>query len=400
VRHAKLIGGVLSAALALGAAMTVASSASAAEPEWGRCVAVKAKGHYEDSRCTKEDFKESKSSHEKKYKGKFEWLPGVQVDCVEAKHGRYSDSGCTTEEFKENPKTHEIKYKGKYEQIGNGGPRFEGENVSTITIKISGNACEPVQQGGQTPAERFPRSACPDGDYRQRATKADKVRCETSHVSGEVVSSDEVANVSLRFAGCTSIAFNLPGEVLSTTPGLPLGEIAFGALKGRLGYINRPSHEVGLLLEPVTQPGPIVEYVDAKPTESSFEYAKEFVLGAGDVTEGSFWEAMDAGTPGEPNGHDGVIAAIGPIDSMTGTFEQNYNTEQTERQCTEPACFEPEEETFTNLPRSFEGGRLEALEAYEESVSPPHIAGSDWESADLALQLSDTMAGGPVEIKG
>ena len=55
---------------------------------------MKSKGHYEDSNCAKEDFKENKK-HEKKCKGKFEWDSGAAAVCFAQKHGKYKDAGCT-----------------------------------------------------------------------------------------------------------------------------------------------------------------------------------------------------------------------------------------------------------------------------------------------------------------
>ena len=60
MKRVKLIWLAAVAAFALTAVAVTAGSASAAEPEWGHCVPVKSKGHYEDGNCTKEDFKENK----------------------------------------------------------------------------------------------------------------------------------------------------------------------------------------------------------------------------------------------------------------------------------------------------------------------------------------------------
>ena len=94
MKRVKLIWLAVMAAFALTAVAVTAGSASAAEPEWGHCVSVKSKGHYEDSNCTKEDFKENKK-HVKKYKGKFEWDSGAAAACFGQKHGKYKDAGCT-----------------------------------------------------------------------------------------------------------------------------------------------------------------------------------------------------------------------------------------------------------------------------------------------------------------
>ena len=59
------------------------------------------------------------------------------------------------------------------------------------------------------------------------------MECETEHATGEAVASDEVANVSVRFKGCTF--FGDP----ATTAGLAAGEIQTNLLKGKLGYIKK-----------------------------------------------------------------------------------------------------------------------------------------------------------------
>ena len=123
VKRVKLIWLASLAAFALTAVAVTATSASAAEPEWGHCVAVKSKGHYEDSNCSKEAFTENKK-HVKKYKGKFEWDSGAAAACYAQKHGKYKDSGCTElDEKKGSPK-------GKYEKTG--GPKFTGEGGAGV----------------------------------------------------------------------------------------------------------------------------------------------------------------------------------------------------------------------------------------------------------------------------
>src|ERR1700728_4705272 len=107
----KIIGACLVAVFALAA--VAVSSASAAEPEWGRCVSAK-KGHYKDANCQEKDEKNGKG------KGKFEWVPGAQSDCIAQKKGKYKESKCETLDEKNG------KAKGKYEKTGGGKFAAEG----------------------------------------------------------------------------------------------------------------------------------------------------------------------------------------------------------------------------------------------------------------------------------
>ena len=126
MKRVKLIWLAVMAAFALTAVAVTATSASAAEPEWGHCVSVKSKGHYEDSNCTKEDFKENKA-HVKKYKGKFEWLPGAAAACFAQKHGKYKDAACTEEDLKKGATQGQIR-KDRRPQIHRRRRRGHAEN--------------------------------------------------------------------------------------------------------------------------------------------------------------------------------------------------------------------------------------------------------------------------------
>jgi hypothetical protein len=86
-------------AAALAFAAVAASSAAAAGPEYGQCVAKK-KGKYSDAGCTTLAIK-----------GTYEWTPGPPPNCVGVKkHGNYSESKCETLDLKKG------KPKGKFEK--------------------------------------------------------------------------------------------------------------------------------------------------------------------------------------------------------------------------------------------------------------------------------------------
>jgi hypothetical protein len=379
VKHVRIIGACLIAVFALVA--VAVTNASASEPEWGRCVSVKSKGHFEESNCKKEDFKESKGK--KTYKGKFEWLSGAQADCVAQKKGHYSDSACTKEDFKENTKTHVKTYKGKYEKTG--GPKFTAEGGAGVLTAV-GYTCR-LAPGNTRP---LPREDCAH-EYGEGVSLT-KVECTKENATGEATGTDEVANVSVRFKGCVS--FGLP----ATTIGLLAGEIQVSTLKGRLGYLNKAAHEVGVLLEPAALGGQFAEF--------ELVFAEEIVhVGVGNVAEGSFYEAQQPDpTPGTPTGNDGVISPITPVNQMTHTFTQDYRIEQvrpypcTDHEC-EPAAEREEWEATVNIPNHFEGGPFTALEWKITKDIPEEEFHSAWAPAGEEINNVNTVEG-EAEIKG
>ena len=371
VKRVKLIWLAALAAFALTAVAVTASSASAAEPEWGHCVSVKSKGHFEDGNCTKEDFKENKA-HEKKYKGKFEWDSGAAAACFAQKHGKYKDAGCTElDEKKGAPK-------GKYEKTG--GPKFTAEAGAGI-LKTAINNCHEFN--------KHPRG--PGCNYEMTPISP-AVECESEHATGEAAGSDQVTNVSVRFKGC--VAFGSP----ATTEGLAAGEIQVNPLKGRLGYINKATHEVGVLLEPVTSGGVFAEFL-------SVEGEVLQRVGEGNATEGSFYEETG---PGEPTGHDGIISPITPVNQMTHTFTQVYRLEELNPyippQCAKVSCKQEEDfggegtVDFLNIPSHFEGGPLEELEV-DQTYPQQEELGYEWDSGGEEITNVNTVEGN-VEIKG
>ena len=197
----------------------------------------------------------------------------------------------------------------------------------------------------------------------------------------------------MRFAGCTSF-----GEP-ATTPGLPAGEIQTAPFKGRLGYINKATHAVGVLLQPATAGGPFAEF-------EVFEGQKVDHVGAGSAAEGAFYEEAS----GTPTGNDGVISPITPINQMTHTFTQNYRTEtiapyepvscpisHTCPHGDENFAEEPAKDIL-NIPSHFEGGPVEALENYLANSEPGNGTGS-WSPAGQEITNVNTVEG-EAEIKG
>ena len=371
MKHVKIIGLCLVAVFALVA--VAASSASAAEPEWGHCVAVKSKGHYEDSNCTKEDFKESKS-HKRTYKGKFEWDSGATAACFPQKHGKYKDSACTVEDVKKG------KPVGKYEKTG--GPKFTGQGGAGV-LQVVFYDCE--KEGTY---KRRPRKDCEGKGYEEAS--GSNVECTNEKATGESKGLDEVADVTVRFTGCT--AFGTP----ATTAGLAPGEIQTKTLKGRLGYINKATHDVGVLLEPAVANGAFAGFEVA-------EGVLEVAVGVGNAAEGTFYEG--AGTPGNPSGNDGIISPITPVSQMTHTFTQSYRTEETSFPCPENCenGVGSSMKAILNVPSSFEGGQRESLEAYDEGTGlDPEFGRGDsgeWQPSGQEITNVNTVEG-EAEIKG
>ena len=228
MKRVKLIWLAVMAAFALTAVAVTATSASAAEPEWGHCVSVKSKGHYEDSNCTKEDFKENKK-HEKKYKGKFEWVPGAAAACFPQKHGKYKDAACTEEDLKKGAP------KGKYEKTG--GPKFTGEGGAG-TLKTELYAC--AEEDEET-LLRVPHAKCTGPEIGFEAFLAPEVECASEHATGEATGTDEVGGL-----GAFQRLHCVWGPCHDTWP--PGRGNQTDTLKGRLGYITKAAHEVGVLL--------------------------------------------------------------------------------------------------------------------------------------------------------
>ena len=112
-----------------------------ANEQFGKCEAAK-HGHFEDSLCTKEKYKEKNGV--RSYKGKYEWLP-APVGCFALKHGKYSEGNCQTEDIKKGQP------KGKYERGANSF-KIEGGSVviavpSQSSLQCMGSSTTPTASG-------------------------------------------------------------------------------------------------------------------------------------------------------------------------------------------------------------------------------------------------------------
>lgn len=355
MKSIKLVGLCLVAVFAFAA--LAASAAQAAEPEWGHCVAAK-KGFYSESNCRTRDEKKGKP------KGHFEWATGAAAACYAQKHGKYSESKCETEDFKKGLPH------GKYEKTG--GAKFTaaaGAGVLKASIYECVNSHEESVQVARTNIE------C---EHYENNIAEIGVECEKETATGEAAGTDEVANVSVRFKGCT--LFGVP----ATSPGQPTGEIQVNPLKGRLGYIAKATHDVGVLLEPATPGGKFAEFtLEGVPLTT--------VVGVGNATQGAFYE------PEATGGFDGIISPITPVNTMTHTFTQEYKANYSTYECKAANCYEPTGTQVQNVPSNFEGQPNELLETYLEN-SESHEKEA-WSPAGQELTNTNTVEG-EAEIKG
>ena len=202
------------------------------------------------------------------------------------KGGKYKDSACTEEDFKE--KSGVKTYKGKYEKTG--GAKFTGVGGAG-TLEAAPYGCQKIHEGFLGEEPMTPHEDCMGELGFTGIGVTPFVECVTEHASGEADGSNEVANVSVLFTGCTF--FGDP----ATTKGLAAGEIRVNTLKGHLGYISAAKHEVGVLLEPATSKGLFAEF-------EVLNGVNDFRVGEGNATEGAFYEQAH----GTPTGNDGVIS--------------------------------------------------------------------------------------------
>jgi hypothetical protein len=355
MKSIKLVGLCLVAVFAFTA--LAASAAQAAEPEWGHCVAAK-KGFYSESNCRTRDEKKGKP------KGHFEWATGAAAACYGKKGGKYAESKCETVDFKKGLPH------GKYEKTG--GANFTaaaGAGVLKASIYECVNSHEESVQVARTNVE------C---EHYENNIAEIGVECEKENATGEAAGTDEVANVSVHFNGCT--LFGVPAN----SPGHPAGEIQVNPLKGRLGYIEKATHDVGVLLEPATVGGTFAEFeLEGVPLRT--------VVGVGNATQGAFYE------PEATGGFDGIISPITPVNTMTHTFTQEYKANYSTYACTAPNCFEPTGTQVQNVPSKFEGQHAELLETYLEN-SESHEKEA-WSPAGQELTNTNTVEG-EAEIKG
>jgi hypothetical protein len=329
VRHVRMLGLCLVAALALGA--YAVSSASALE--WGKCEYVGAGGNYGGPGATEGDghnCAKSEKAHPK-LTGEYEWRKASEV-------------AAKREAENKNPNVH-----------------FTGAStgkglLSTGDFECAQNESAPFQITRQKCAELAAEN--PEKGIHEFWTEGVSVECEGETNEGETEGKNKIANIEVVFEGCT-----IEGAPCQSFGAVNPEEIVVNTLKGKLGWIDKTTSpkQVGVLLEP--QAGKHARFAE-------FECAEGFVetvVGVGNKKEGSFYLSggcigiCEGATPEEEKhgGYDGIISPITPVNEMTPTFEQKFVSNGS---VDAPA----------NQPESFEGKHRESLEDYVTLRAPEY----------------------------
>jgi hypothetical protein len=313
VRHVRMLGLCLVAVFAVGA---YAVSSAMAGPQWVKCEA-KAGGNYSDSNC--------KVKAKPKGTGGYELLKAPEVAAKREAEG----------------KSPGVPFKG--ESVGSGG-----------LLYAELGSCE--KNGPEEPLEQFfgpiTRAACEaKGAHRVNEAAGPFIQCAAENSEGEASGTSSVVGVHVTFTGC-----NLFGNVPCENAGPE--EIITNELKGKLGYISKANHEVGVLLEPAVKHGDFADFSCEPFVETIKVGVGNKKVGSAHTTSGCDQECPGA-TPEEEKhgGYDGVISPIKPVNEMTNAFTQEYKVEPTEfgEVCPE------------NIPSHFEGKHIDLLEVQQST---------------------------------
>jgi len=291
-----MVGVCLIAVFAIAAVTTTSASAL---PEWGKCVA-KAGGKYTDGNCTT-----------KGKGGTFEWKKGATLA----------------------PQ----KFSG--ENIGSGG-------VLTTYPRRCVKGAGAIANSRTTRADCAAKGGEEEGAPGQPEAETLFVECGSEYNEGYAEGKNRLNGVAVKFKDCGLFAKALPCQNTANS-----GEIVVNLLAGSLGYINKASKEVGVLLEPQKKHGEFAKF-DCGGLST-------IVVGGGNSKEGAFYE------PESKGGWDGVISPITPVNTMTHEFTQVFTINP---------------ETAENIPSKFEGKHIELLEDYTVPNSNP-TKGSMWSPA-------------------
>jgi hypothetical protein len=337
VRHVRMLGLCLVAALALGA--YAVSSASALE--FGKCEKLETKtGNYTGPNCNKAAGEKAKP----KGTGEYEWRKGSELEPVS----------------------------------------FTGENAGSGGVLYA--ALEACEGGGAPEYEAIPRQTCAEDGGTREFFGTIAIECGAEHSSGQITGKNTVTKIHVTFTGC-----DLGGVLPCENFGSPEPErIETNELKGKLGWLNKSTKEVGVLLEPAVHHGLFAHFVC--PGIDSSEH-----VGVGNKKEGTAWTSTGCvgpcpgTTPEEEKhgGYDGVISPITPVNVMTSTYTQEYKVENTE---TYPY----------NVPSKFEGKHIDVLEnrhgGYNPETGQDGVASVVWNAAAEEITNVNTSEE-PGEIK-
>jgi hypothetical protein len=279
VRHVRMLGLCLVAALALGA--YAVSSASALE--WGKCEFAGPGHNYTGPNCAKSEKAKPKGS------GEYEWRKATEVAEKRVAEGKSP------------------------------GVPFTGESPEGAGgVLTTGLAdCEP----GEYAKQRVTRQKCEEGGGHYYVPNSTiKIKCLDEHAEGTTEGKNKVAGVQVTFTGCEVLAAPCTG-----IHGEAEGEIKTNLLKGKLGWISKPAKEVGVVLEPAGKPKTFAEFTCLKGYQ-------HITVAQGNKKEGAWYTS--AGCYGEcpgtlpeeekHGGYDRIISPITPVNEMTEEFTQVY----------------------------------------------------------------------------
>jgi hypothetical protein len=293
--------------VAVFAVAAVAATSAMALPEWGQCYA-KAGGKYANSNCTVKA---------KKGAGEFEWRKGASVEPSQRKFSGAGGLGILAGEYK---------------------------------------ICEP-HASRRTHCEN-------EGEEVEYFGEPLNVECESEFNHGETSGAKGVANIAVIFRGCKLLG-SVPCSNTSNE-----GEIQTSTLKGELGYINKSTKDVGVLLEPTIKHGLFADF-------TCIGGAIGTAVGVGNKTEGAAY------SPESTGGYDGIISPVTPVNEMSTEFTQVYTINGSEE----------------NVPNSFEGKHIELLESYLYNTGEPGVS-TKWSRAGESItNVNKQLSGEPVEIK-
>jgi hypothetical protein len=305
VRHVRMLGLCLVAALALGA--YAVSSASALE--WGKCEFAGPGHNYTGPNCTKSEKAKPKGS------GEYEWRKATEV--AEKRVAEEKSPG--------------VPFTGASPE-GAGG-------VLTTGLAVCSE--------GEYAKMRVGRQKCAEGGGHYENPKATvKIKCLDENAVGTTEGKNKVAGVQVTFTGCEFIGpcTGIHGEAE--------GEIKTNILKGKLGWLNKSAKEVGVVLEPAGKPKAFAEFECLKGVQ-------HITVAQGNKKEGAWYTSSgcygicEGTTPEEEKhgGYDRIISPITPVNEMTETFTQVYTVNEEGR----------------NEPEKLEGKPLYQLEDFIET---------------------------------
>jgi hypothetical protein len=332
VRHVRMLGLCLVAVLALGA--YAVSSASALE--WGKCELAGPGHNYTGPNCTKAEKAKPKGT------GEYEWRKASEVAAKREAEGKSAG----------------VPFTGH--SIGSGG-------ILAATIRICTGE-EFINEEYYDHA-RTTRQNCAEKEYVEQTFSFElpAIECESeSNAGGHTEGKNKVAGVTVTFTGCLYV-----GSYVCESEGAGPGNIVTTLLKGKLGWINKSTKEVGVVLEPEQKHGVFAE----------FQCGTElFKVGVGNKKEGAWYvqgENYPEGCGGEcpgatpteekHGGYDQVISPITPVNQMTSEFTQVYARAA--------------EAPFGNLPHQLEGKHISALEVAQNNTTQEEGEATQWAAA-------------------